>query len=265
MPKIRVNDIEMYYESQGEGHPLLVIWGIGGEIPPLAECLVRGGDGKFTVITFDNRGTGRTDKPDVPYSVEMMADDTVGLLNALGISSAHILGISTGARVAIVLAAKHPNRVARLALHVAAVRSPEREDPGANAAFERLRVTMTHPGFMEKALAHPPTIATFLRQFDALREFDGQPLLEQIRIPTLVVNCTRDASTPVRYAEELASGIVGARLILLDGDHLVARTDPKSVVVPVLAFFLEGSDREPMTTNVMNHETRRDANSRKAK
>jgi len=86
MPRIKVNDINMYYEIHGEGKPLVLIQGLGAEISSITE-----GKGKsdyldkltqkHKVIAFDNRGAGRTDKPDVPYSIEMMAEDTIGLLD----------------------------------------------------------------------------------------------------------------------------------------------------------------------------------------
>jgi len=239
MPIVHVNDIDMYYETRGEGEPLVIIWGIGGEIPPLVDRLAESVKGNYRLILFDNRGSGRTDKPDIPYTINMMADDTVGFMDAIGISQASVLGISTGARIALSLAARFPGRVKNLILHVAACRSPDMEDKDAAASFERLRAAMTQPGFMEKVLAHPPTIASFLRQFEALREFDGRPLLGKIRAPALVVNCTGDPSTPVRYGEELRDGIPGARLIMLDGDHLLARTSPDRLVGPALAFLAD--------------------------
>jgi len=66
MPTVHVNDIDMYYEVHGEGEPLLVIWGIGGEIPSLIDELAERMRGNYRVIHFDNRGSGRTEKPDIP-------------------------------------------------------------------------------------------------------------------------------------------------------------------------------------------------------
>ena len=80
-------------------------------------------DKNYKLILFDNRGTGRTDKPDEPYSIEMMAEDTIGLMDTLNIERAHILGISMGSRIALVIAAKYPERVKSLILNVAAARS----------------------------------------------------------------------------------------------------------------------------------------------
>ncbi|MCK9342336.1 MAG: alpha/beta hydrolase [Massilibacteroides sp.] len=239
MPSVKVGDLTMHYEVHGDGIPLLVIWGIGGEIPSLISELAERTSGNYQVIHFDNRGSGRTEKPDIPYSIEMMADDTAGLMDAIGIRRAHILGISTGSRIALAVAARHPDKVRSLVLHVAAARSPDREDPEAAAAFERLRVAMTQPGFAETVLAHPPTVASFERQYEALRLFDGRSLLGQIGVPVLIVNGTRDRSTPVGYVEELRAGIPGARLVLVDSHHMFARITPDLLIRPALAFLTE--------------------------
>ena len=113
MPTVRVGDINMYYEIHGKGEPLLLIMGLGSDltswifqIPEFSK--------KYRVIAFDNRGVGRSDAPDVPYSTAMMADDTTGLLDALGIERAHILGLSMGGFIAQELALKYPQRVKSL-------------------------------------------------------------------------------------------------------------------------------------------------------
>ena len=67
---------------------------------------------RFRVLAFDNRGAGRSDKPDQPYTIDQMAGDTEGLMRALGIERAHVLGISLGGRIALALALAHPERVA---------------------------------------------------------------------------------------------------------------------------------------------------------
>src|SRR5438552_14733086 len=97
MPKVRVNGINLYYIEAGRGDPLLLIMGFGGDhlawafqTPVFAQ--------RYRVIAFDNRGAGQSDAPDVPYTTRMMAEDAVGLLDALRIERAHVLGVSMGAR-----------------------------------------------------------------------------------------------------------------------------------------------------------------------
>ena len=236
MPNIQCNDISIFYEVYGNGSPLLVIWGIGGEIPSFIETLRRKSTGLYKIIHFDNRGSGRSDKPDSEYFIEIMADDTAALIDSLDINSAHILGISTGSRIAISLANRHLANVKSLILHVAAARSPCSAESEALETYDRLYNVMTMPGFMEKTLVHPPTIASFKRQFKALVDFDGCDLLPSIKVPALIINTTSDRSTPITMAQELQEGLSDSHLVLLDGDHMIARTDPDLIINQILSF-----------------------------
>ena len=105
----------MYYEVHGEGEPLVLIASMGCD---LDSWRLQSGDfsRKYRVITFDNRGCGQSDAPDVPYSIAMMADDTAGLMDALGIDQAHVLGKSMGGQIAQELANRHTDGVRRLTL-----------------------------------------------------------------------------------------------------------------------------------------------------
>ena len=115
MPTVKVNGINLYYEVSGQGHPLILIMGLRRNIswwyrqmPELSR--------HFTVIAFDNRGAGRSDKPVMEYSIGLFADDTAGLMNALDIKNAHVLGISMGGYIAQELAIRHPEMVRSLVL-----------------------------------------------------------------------------------------------------------------------------------------------------
>ena len=115
MPKQKVNRIEIYYEMHGQGDPLVLIMGLRRnaewwyrQIPTLSK--------HFQVLVFDNRGAGRTDKPKMDYSIRLFADDTAGLMEALGIREANILGVSMGGYIAQELALNYPDRVKRLVL-----------------------------------------------------------------------------------------------------------------------------------------------------
>jgi pimeloyl-ACP methyl ester carboxylesterase len=115
LPTVAVNGITIYYEIHGEGEPLVLIAGLATDQTPYKR-LIRELAKRARVIAFDNRGVGRTDKPDLPYSIDMLADDTSGLLTALGIDRANVLGISMGGRIALALAFRHPEQVKSLIL-----------------------------------------------------------------------------------------------------------------------------------------------------
>ena len=115
MPTVRANGINIYYEEHGSGEPLLLIMGWGGnaatwmpQIPGLAQ--------HYRVIAFDNRGAGRTEAPEGPYSIRQMAADTAALLDALAIERTHVFGISMGGMIAQELALAHPERIDALVL-----------------------------------------------------------------------------------------------------------------------------------------------------
>jgi pimeloyl-ACP methyl ester carboxylesterase len=99
-----------------------------------------------------------------------------------------------------VIAAKYPGRVRSLILNAAAARSPNKDDPQAALSFERLQTMIMQPGFLEAIGKYLPSIESFIRQFDALKEFDSMNLLGKITAPTLIVNGTKDNSTPVKCA-----------------------------------------------------------------
>jgi pimeloyl-ACP methyl ester carboxylesterase len=116
MPRQRVGDIEIYYEVHGAGpRTLVMVRGLGSNLLSWYEqidVLPR----HYKCVMFDNRGAGRTDKPDAPYSIKQMADDTAGLMDALGIGRAALLGISMGGMIAQEFALYHQEKLSCLIL-----------------------------------------------------------------------------------------------------------------------------------------------------
>ena len=248
MPLVHVNDIDMYYEIHGKGEPLLMIQGLGFEIsamvtePGKSRYIDKFTD-RYQVIVFDYRGVGRTDKPDIPYEIGMLADDTVGLMDALGIRKAHIMGTSMGSQIAQTIAAQYPDRVKGLILVVGLTRVL----PMMRALGFIMRIL---PGSKEKATGwiyqqkSPPTPESFQRMADAANRCDTRELLGRISSPTLIVNGTKDRIVPMRITWELASGIPGAHLVLVDGDHLFMIKSPDLLIDPALAFLAEVDTRK---------------------
>ncbi|MCD4786043.1 MAG: alpha/beta hydrolase [Candidatus Eremiobacteraeota bacterium] len=117
--KTRVNDVEIAYRIFGQGHPLLMIMGFGGNMevwqPDLLEELSR----NFRVIIFDNRGIGESTATDREFTIELFAEDTVGLMNALNIGSAYVMGFSMGTMIALQMAVDFPGKIDKLVLYAA--------------------------------------------------------------------------------------------------------------------------------------------------
>jgi pimeloyl-ACP methyl ester carboxylesterase len=116
---INVADIKMGYRVYGSGYPLLMIMGYGSTMNLWESGLIRQFASRFKVIIFDNRGMGSTEAGTREFSIEQFADDTSGLMDALGISQAHMLGWSMGSLIAQELAIRRPAKVNKLILYAA--------------------------------------------------------------------------------------------------------------------------------------------------
>ena len=212
MATVDVGGLRMYYELSGNGQPLVLIAGLGVDV---SECgqLIEALSAHYRVLAFDNRGAGRTDKPDAPYSVEQMADDTAGLMRSLGIGRAHVVGISLGGRIALDLALNHPELVGDLVLACTCARVDRRWPTrvlGLVSALFRGR--------------YPQPRYAFHHQRRASDGYDRTERLSELHMPTLVIHGRRDRIVPHRAAEALAMGIDGARLSTVRGGHLFPLT-----------------------------------------
>jgi pimeloyl-ACP methyl ester carboxylesterase len=163
------------------------------------------------VIALDNRGAGRTDKPDAPYSIEMMADDAVCLMDALGIARAYLVGIGMGGSIALDVALRHPDRVRGLVLVSAGARRP--------ALAARVRVAYRLRSLPPSRRRHAQPRYARTHQRDAARSYDCTARLGEIRNPVLILHGRRDRIVPLRLAEEMHDRIPGSKLVTFDGGH----------------------------------------------
>jgi len=115
MPRISIGDCSLYYERNGMGFPVLFVSGLGG-FASFWQDQVAAFSKRFEVITFDHRGFGESDPSRIGYTVERMAVDVVGLMDALGIKRGHVVGHSTGGAIAQTMAIEYPNRLASVVL-----------------------------------------------------------------------------------------------------------------------------------------------------
>ena len=211
MPTIRINDISMYYEVHGAGEPLVLIAGLGTDLASHSG-IIRLLSQKHKVLAFDNRGEGRSDKPRIRYTIEMMADDTAGLLRALSITKANVIGISMGGRIAMALALRHPELVRTLIL----TSTFARRTRSARLPLRYRIGKMTGRGASDKS-AQP--YHAFARQLRAARNYDCSGDLDSISVPTLILHGKKDNAVPYGMAEELHAGIKGSKLIAFEGGH----------------------------------------------
>jgi pimeloyl-ACP methyl ester carboxylesterase len=212
VPVTRAGDIDMYYELHGSGEPLVLIGGLASDISQwgwLTDFCAQ----THHVLAFDNRGAGRTDKPDAPYTIPMMANDTDALMDAVGMNRATVIGISMGGKIALDLALEHPDRVARLVL--VSTRASARLD-GSMSRMEMLGVLS---GLVFRGKYPQPRYA-FSRQREASRSFDCIDRLGEIHVPTTILHGRKDRIAPLREAEAMRRGIAGSQLVTFRGGHL---------------------------------------------
>jgi pimeloyl-ACP methyl ester carboxylesterase len=209
----------------------VLIAGLAADVSEYAG-LVRGLALANTVLAFDNRGAGRTDKPDRPYSIEQMADDAAGLMQALGFRPAHVLGISMGGRIALALALRHPELVTKLVLVSASARSAGRDR--WLRLFWFLSIVPTLRG------NYPQPRYANIRQRQALFEYSCAERLHELCIPTAILHGKRDGIVPYRLAEELHAGIAGSTVVAFEGGHLFFFGKERQRFLAAVADFLGG-------------------------
>ncbi len=177
---------------------------------------------RVRVVAVDNRGSGQSDKPDIPYTIEMMSDDAASLVTELGLGAAHVLGHSMGGRIAMDLALRHPECVKSLVLVSTSAHPPR----GTRRRVRALGAFWRRNPLLQRLDKHPQPYYAFLRQFTASMGYDATTRLQEIRVPTLLLQGTRDRLAPLPLAEEMHSRIRGSRMETMRGGHLLPFFQP---------------------------------------
>ncbi len=266
MPKADIGDAEIYYESSGDGPPLMLVPGLGGggafwsnQVEAFRE--------HFRVIIHDHRGAGQSTHSRITYSVDQMAADTLKLMDALDIAAAHYVGHSTGGAIGQTIAQDAGDRLKSMVLSATW--------PGQDAYFNRCfyvrKLALEKGGVLDyaktssiallppwwiaendeeltrqneaQAADHPP-IEVMASRIDAITAFDRRARMGEISVPTMVIVARDDVVTPIHQSDELAAGIANARYTVLErGGHFVPIVLPEAYNPPVLEFLLEHRDR----------------------
>jgi len=253
MATAQINGCKLYYEMHGSGEPLVLIMGLRRniewwyhQIPILSK--------HFKVLAFDNRGAGRSDKPEMEYSIRLFADDTASLMDELGFAQAHVLGVSMGGYIAQELAINHPGKVQDLVLGCTSC--------GGNKAVlmreDRLKKFAANEGltneeilqkdmeiyfsdgfinnnpeavslFTEISMRYYQPSHAFIRQFEACMKHDTVSRLDRISQPILIMTGEEDPLVPTENSYILKELLPGAQLsVFRKGRH---------------CFFMEYSER----------------------
>lgn len=242
MPSVDASGTELYYERAGEGEPLLLIQGMSATRLAWGRPFLDQLEPHFDAIVFDNRGMGSSGHAELPFTIADLASDTAGLLDALEIETAHVVGISMGGMIAQELALAHSERIRTLTIGASYCGGPEStlmapEDLqmlGAAMAsgepdqvFRAMWEINLSPGFrqdesryapfteMAKALPAPQPV--ILQQMRACGAHDTHERLGRISLPTLVIHGDVDRLLGYANGRQIAELIPGARLETLEG------------------------------------------------
>jgi 3-oxoadipate enol-lactonase len=246
MPIASIGEIELDYERSGSGPPLLLIMGMSGTAlhwgKPFLGALRR----DFEVIVYDHRGVGASSRLDGAITIVQMAEDAVGLLDALEIGSAHVVGISMGGMIAQELALAHPERIRTLTLGctycggegssflspelskrlIEARRSGDRERALRTAWEANVSAAMVddrdaYADYLAIGQRRRVALSVIEAQTQAIRAHDTTGRLSRLTMPTLVIHGSADEILPVQNGRMVASHIPGSHLeIFEDVGHL---------------------------------------------
>jgi pimeloyl-ACP methyl ester carboxylesterase len=242
MPSVKASGTELYYERAGEGEPMLMIQGMSATHLAWGRPLLDELEQSFDCIVFDNRGMGNSGRAEVPFTIADLAADTLGLLDALELDTAHVVGISMGGMIAQELALADPERIRTLTIGASYCGGPE----GRLMAPEDLEMLGTayvsgdpekvframweinlsssfreddsrFAAFTEMGSALPAPQPVVLQQMRACGAHNTYERLGQISHPTLVLHGNADRLLDYANGREIAAAIPNSRLETLDG------------------------------------------------
>jgi 3-oxoadipate enol-lactonase len=237
MPLASVGEIELSYERAGSGPPLLMVMGMSGTFDHWNAAFLSELRQEFETIVYDHRGVGASTRLEGPVTIAQLARDAAGLLAALELDSAHVLGISMGGMVAQELALAHPGRIRTLALGctycggegsaltsegVMRMSSGDRERAirsawEVNVSPEFAANDDAYARFLEVGRRRAVPLQVILEQMRAITSHNTSVRLHEIKLPTLVIHGTLDEMLPVQNGRMIAGLIPDSRLEIMEG------------------------------------------------
>ena len=263
MPLAFVNGVELHYRETGDGTPLVWVMGTGMNGDAWHRYQVPEFSSSYRCITFDLRGSGRSECPDGPYSAALLAEDLVGLLDHLGVDDAHFVGFSLGAATLQELALSHPQRTRSVVLmstwsstarehhvrrhyesRIYALRHADME------VFKKFAFWMWAPSTLDERYEDLVELEAFLGTVSGARDVSGYighfaadlahetlDRLPRIACPVLVVHGDEDLITRPAYNQRVAAAIPGARLVEVPrAGHLAYLEQPEAMNAAIRTF-----------------------------
>lgn len=281
---VETNGIRIAYRIEGKGPPLVLVMGYRLSSAAWPAAFIAALADRFTVITFDNRGTGHSDKPVEGYALANMARDISGLLDALQIPRVHLLGYSMGGAIAQEFIRQFPDRVETLMLcatmcggaHATYARADVtrvmREIDGLSPEeiARRIRRVTYAPAYLaqhqalaeaqtRREIAAPTPLHAADLQFQAFAEFDGALALTKIPCSTLVMTGDLDELIPPQNSNVMAGLIPDARLVIIPGGGHRVLWEMTDICVDAISGFhdslspesvVAGTERAPVAPNL---------------
>lgn len=264
MPILKLNDIELYYETIGSGQPLMLIAGLASDSQswqPLVEGLSR----HYQLILLDNRGVGRTQPHSASSSIEQMADDCIALADHLGIQQLSLVGHSMGGMIALSCAARYPQRVTHLVLMATSSNSSKRNNQLFQDWLDYWRVGLplelwfrnvfywifSTPFFAQVQSVdaavnfalnypYPQTLIGFERQVQALSRVDLSSQLALIQQSSLIVCGEVDLIFPLKETVPILTLLPNHQLVIVEGAaHSLVIEQPNIIQEVLLKFLAE--------------------------
>ncbi len=268
--------ISIYWDEQGAGEPVLLIMGLTypsdmwhRSRPVLAA--------RFRTIALDNRGIGRSDVPPGPYPIAVMASDAAAVLDAAGLESAHVFGVSMGGMIAQEFALQYPKRVRSLILGCTTPGGPEavqaepeviqvlmtRDLLTPDEATERIRPFIYDASTPRERIAEDealrmkwyPTPQGYMAQLQGILAWDSYSRLAHIKAPTLLIHGETDRLVPCGNSKLIAERVPEARLVLIPrASHVFATDQPEAANAAVVDFLAaqpaQGNGRPASATTI---------------